>query len=134
MTNARAQAMYMALPIFFHRRIYDLDAAMLWQEVDAVRDAWARFQLGESGHRNDHAATLIWPAFIAGCEAVSCEAQGFFSSWFESCYTMTGLVSASVARRIVESIWTKRKEVRRCGTAYRWPEVLRSENIGLMCT
>lgn len=134
-TNPRAQAMYTALLIFFHRRIYDLDAAMLRQEVDAVRDSLIRIQQDEAGQAVDgNTATLIWPAFIAACEAVSSEAQMFFSSWFDACFTMTGLVNASVAKQIFEMIWAKRREVGRYGEMCSWPEVLRAKNIRLMCT
>lgn len=133
-TRPRAQAMYTALLIYFHRRIYDLDAAMLRQEVDTVRDSLVRIQQDEAGQGDGNTATLIWPAFIAACEAVSSEAQMFFSSWFDACFTMTGLTNASVAKQIIEIIWAKRREVGRYGGMCSWPEVLRAKNIRLMCT
>lgn len=133
-TKPRAQAMYTALLIFFHRRIHDLDAAMLRREVDAVRDSLVQIQQDEAGWGPGNTATLIWPAFIAACEAVGSEEQTFFSSWFESCFTMTGLVNASVAKQIIEMIWAKRREVGRFGGVCNWPDVLRAKNIRLMCT
>lgn len=133
-TKPRARAMYTALLIFFHRRIYDLDAAMLRLEVDAVRDSLVQIHQDETGQRDGNTATLIWPAFIAACEAVSLEAQMFFSSWFDSCFAMTGLANAAVAKQIIEMIWTKRREAGRYGGMCSWPEVLRAKNIKLMCT
>ncbi|KAJ5307744.1 Protein of unknown function DUF3468 [Penicillium atrosanguineum] len=134
MGGARAQAMYNALLIFFHRRIYDLDAALLQQEVNSVQDSLVQIQQDGTGQSEGNTATLIWPAFIAACEAVSAESQLFFSSWFESCLTMTGLVNASLAKQVFETIWTKRREAGRYGERCSWPDVLRAKRIRLMCT
>lgn len=133
-TNARTQAMYTALLIFFHRRVYDLDAAMLQHEVSAVQDALIRSQQNEASHGGGNPAALIWPAFIAACEAVSSEAQMFFSSWFDACFTATGLASASIAKRVSEMIWAEKRELGRNGQCCSWPEVLRARNIRLVCT
>jgi arginine metabolism regulation protein II len=132
--DARAQAMYTALLIFFHRRIYDLDAALLQQQVDGVQDSLVRSQQDEIGHGEGNTAALIWPAFIAACEAVDLESQAFFSSWFDSCLTKTGLVNASQAKQIFETIWAKRREAGRYGETWSWPEVLRAKRIRLMFT
>ncbi|KAJ5156133.1 hypothetical protein N7492_008936 [Penicillium capsulatum] len=132
--DARARAMYSALLIFFHRRIYDLDAALLRQGVDAVRDSLERIQQDEAGRGEGSTATLIWPAFIAACEAIHVEAQLFFSAWFDSCFSTTGLVSASLAKQVFEMIWAKRLETGLGGEMCSWPEILRVKRIRLMCT
>lgn len=132
--NARAHAMYTALLIFFHRRIYDLDAALLQREVDAVRDSLICTQQDEAGRGDDNTASLIWPAFIAACEAIHIESQLFFSAWFDSCFTGTGLVSASLAKQVIEMIWAKRLEPGLDGESCSWPEIFRVKKIRLMCT
>lgn len=132
--NARAHAMYTALLIFFHRRIYDIDAALLQREVDAVRISLVRVQQDEAGRGNGNTASLIWPAFIAACEAIHTESQMFFSTWFDSCFTSTGLVSASLAKQVFEMIWAKRLEPGLDGETCSWPEILRVKKISLMCT
>lgn len=129
--NARAQAMYTALLIFFHRRIYDLDAALLRKEVDAVMDSLTRIREA-ANHHDGSTATLIWPAFIAACEAVSLESQLFFSSWFDCCYTTTGLGNVSLAKQVFEMIWTTRRETGLYGDLCSWPEILRAKKIRLM--
>ncbi|KAJ5608808.1 hypothetical protein N7528_009375 [Penicillium herquei] len=131
--NPRTQAMYTALLIFFHRRIYDLNPALLQSEVTAVRGCLEEIQRNECG-RSDNMATLIWPAFIAACEAVQVEAQRFFSSWFENCFTVTGLKNASVAKNIIGIIWAKRQETGLDGEVCSWPDVLRATKLRLMCT
>lgn len=132
--NPRAQAMYTALLIFFHRRIYDLDATMLQREVNSVCSFLTNIQQDEAGQSGESMATLIWPAFIAACEAVDCDFQAFFLQWFDTCFTTTGLVNASVARSIIETIWAKRQENGLSNSMCTWPEVLRAKKIRLMCT
>lgn len=132
--NPRAQAMYTALLIFFHRRIYDLDATMLQKEVTSVCSLLMRIQQDEAGRSSHSTATLIWPAFIAACEAVDSHSQTFFSQWFNTCFTTTGLVNASVAKSIFETIWAKRQEIGLNKDMCTWPEVLRAKKIRLMCT
>ncbi|KAJ5735046.1 uncharacterized protein N7483_000171 [Penicillium malachiteum] len=131
--NPRTQAMYTALLIFFHRRIYDLNPALLQSEVTAVRRFLEEIQRNELG-KSDNMATLIWPAFIAACEAVQVETQRFFSSWFESCFTATGLKNASMAKNIIGIIWAKRQETGLDGEICSWPDVLRATKLRLMCT
>lgn len=127
--SARAQAMYTALLIYFYRRIYDLDVALLQKEVGAVKDSLIRAQEAADRHYGS-TATLIWPAFIAACEAVGPELELFFSSWFNSCYTTTGLRDVSLAKQVFEMIWTRRRDTGLDG--YSWPEILRSKKIRLM--
>lgn len=129
----RARAMYTALLIFFHRRINDLDPSLLQREVEAVRHSLERLQVDEAGLGGENMATLIWPAFIAACETVHSEAQIFFTSWFQSCFAMTGLINASVARQVIEMIWAKREERGLDGEMCGWPDILRAKKIRLMC-
>ncbi|KAJ5986205.1 hypothetical protein N7451_010570 [Penicillium sp. IBT 35674x] len=132
--KSRARAMYTALLIFFHRRINDLNPSLLQREVEAVRDFLERIRVDEAGLGGENMATLIWPAFIAACEAMHSETQMFFSSWFEACFAMTGLITASVARQIIEMIWAKREECGLDGEMCNWPDILRARKIRLMCT
>ncbi|KAJ5513783.1 hypothetical protein N7463_003335 [Penicillium fimorum] len=132
-TTATAQAMYMALSIFFHRRIYEIDPAMLQSNVNAIRGYLIQIQQEESDQNESNNAALIWPAFITACEAISFELQAFFSSWFDNCARTTALVHASVAKQIFETIWTKRRDVSLCGGIYSWPDILRDGDVKFMC-
>ncbi|KAJ5933455.1 hypothetical protein N7454_005784 [Penicillium verhagenii] len=130
----RARVMYTALLIFFHRRISDLDPSLLQREVESVQCLLEQVRVDEADLRGANMATLIWPAFIAACEAVHSETQKFFSLWFESCSAMTGLISATIARQIIEVIWNKREESGLDGERVNWPDVLRAKKIRTMCT
>ncbi|KAL2701127.1 hypothetical protein AAEP93_007946 [Penicillium crustosum] len=131
--TATAQAMYTALSIFFHRRIYEIDPIMLQGKVAAIRGYLIQIQQEESHRKDSSNAALIWPAFITACEAVSPELQVFFSSWFDNCARTTALVHASVAQQIFETIWTKRRDVSLCGGTFSWPDILRDGDIKFMC-
>lgn len=131
--TATAQAMYTALSIFFHRRIYEIDPIMLQGNVAAIRGYLIQIQQEEGDHKDSNNAALIWPAFITACEAVSPELQVFFSLWFDNCARTTALVHASVAKQIFETIWTKRRDVSLCGGTFSWPDILRDGEIKFMC-
>ncbi|KAJ5188988.1 hypothetical protein N7491_005310, partial [Penicillium cf. griseofulvum] len=132
-TTATAQAMYTALSIFFHRRIYELDPALLQRKVDTIRGYLVQIEQEESDQKDSTNAALIWPAFITACEAVSPELQMFFSSWFENCARTTALVHASMAKQIFETIWTKRRDVTLCEGVCSWPDILRGGDIKFVC-
>ncbi|KAJ5266648.1 Protein of unknown function DUF3468 [Penicillium angulare] len=131
--NPRVKAMYTALLIFFYRRIYDLDPALLQGDVIAVQGFLEQIQRDAEG-RDRNMAMLIWPAFISACEAVQLETQAFFSSWFECCFAVTGLKNASIARSIIGIIWANRQEDGLAGDNFSWPDVLRATKMRLMCT
>ncbi|KAF9893673.1 hypothetical protein FE257_009841 [Aspergillus nanangensis] len=106
-------AMQKALLIFFYRRFYDVEASVLQDEVRQVRDLLRRSRAASD--RNVH---MIWPGFIAACEALTPDLQEFFRGWFLDGFRDTGLPSFEMARSIAESIWTSDR-------ALQWPEVVR---------
>ncbi|KAI8259573.1 hypothetical protein K4K58_002516 [Colletotrichum sp. SAR11_239] len=63
-----AQAMQLALAIYFYRKVYDVEADMLQDKVIGVRDCLLRFEATES-EMGYGSARLVWPAFIAASEA-----------------------------------------------------------------
>lgn len=131
--TATAQAMYTALSIYFHRRIYEIDPTMLQGNVDAIRGYLIQMQQEERDQKGSNNAALIWPAFITACETVSPELQSFFSSWFDDCARTTSLVHALAAKQIFEKIWTKRRNGSISGGTYSWPDILRDGDIKFMC-
>ncbi|CAG7965979.1 unnamed protein product [Penicillium olsonii] len=130
--TATAQAMYNALLIFFHRRIYEIDSRMLHGQVEEIRVCLIKAKQEEGYHDDSNSAALIWPAFIAACEAVTPDLQSYFSTWFELCARTTALVHASVAKEIFQTIWSKRGATHGEG-ACSWPDILRDGSIRFMC-
>ncbi|KAJ5301632.1 hypothetical protein N7508_006495 [Penicillium antarcticum] len=131
--STTAQAMSMSLLIFFYRRIYEVDPAILQCKVAIMRTYLRQIQEEETISGNGSNAALIWPAFIAACEAVESDLQLFFSSWFDHCFATTALVYASAAKEIFETIWMKRLNAEVYGETLSWPDILREGNIRFTC-
>lgn len=131
--TSTAQAMYNALLIFFHRRIYEIDSRMLQGKVDEMRRCLIEAKQEEGYHDDSNSAALIWPAFIAACEAITPDLQSYFSTWFELCARTTALVHASVATTIFQTIWSKRSQANGYDGACSWPDILRDGSIRFMC-
>ncbi|KAL2829360.1 fungal-specific transcription factor domain-containing protein [Aspergillus pseudoustus] len=111
-----------AVEILFYRRIYDLDASLLQGKVKFVHDCLVRCSPGEQeedeegGHASSPGirqgrglAGLIWPAFIAACEAEDPAMQVTFAAWFRSFARQSGLYAFHHVLRIVEEIWYGKK-------------------------
>ncbi|KAI8284575.1 hypothetical protein K4K60_001830 [Colletotrichum sp. SAR11_57] len=85
-----AQAMQLALAIYFYRKVYDVEADMLQDKVIGVRDCLLRFEATES-EMGYGSARLVWPAFIAASEAEDPEVRMSFSQWFKDWARRSGL-------------------------------------------
>jgi hypothetical protein len=64
----------------------------------------------------------------------SCLVQAENSQCFNTCFTATGPVNASVAKSIIETTWVKRQEIGLNNKMCTLPDVLRAKKIRLMCT
>ncbi|KAI1638919.1 fungal-specific transcription factor domain-containing protein [Biscogniauxia mediterranea] len=116
-------AMQSALSIFFYRRIYDVDAAMLQQKVVEVRDCLLRCQQGaDSG-----SLELAWPAFIAACEAEDPGVQASFSRWFESAKRASGLDVFTSALNTIKETWEARSGA--AGAGVGWVHLLKCKLV-----
>ncbi|KAI0596578.1 fungal-specific transcription factor domain-containing protein [Biscogniauxia sp. FL1348] len=116
-------ALQNALSIFFYRRIYDVDAAILQQKVVEVRDCLLRCQQGaDSG-----SLELVWPAFIAACEAEDPGVQASFSRWFESAKRASGLDMFTFALNTIKETWETRSGANGAGVG--WVDLLKCKSI-----
>lgn len=133
--SAMVQAMYTALLIFFYRRVHNVDAMLLQREVLTVQDYLTQIQQSQehaqdSTGGNGQTVALMWPAFVAACEALPPESQGYFAEWFDLLFAKTGLVSVSLAKGVCEFIWARRWEE----DGLSWPEVLMNRGVKVLCT
>ncbi|KAH7068772.1 fungal-specific transcription factor domain-containing protein [Paraphoma chrysanthemicola] len=100
-------AMQNTLVIYFYRRIYDLDSSLLQAHVAKVSRCLVRDE--QVGHGVVYGSSrLIWPAFVAACEAEDPDEQSIFSNWFSGCFNRSGLRYFENARKSAECIWTKK--------------------------
>ncbi|KAL5362530.1 hypothetical protein BJX96DRAFT_186088 [Aspergillus floccosus] len=117
-STAMVTAIQKALLIFFYRRFYDVEASTLQDEVHQVRE------LLQGSRASEQTVYMIWPGFIAACEAIKPDLQAFFRGWFVDCFRQTGLPSFQAALSIAESIWASGGDGR--GPSLQWPDIVRS--------
>ena len=105
--NNLAQAMQLALAIYFYRRVYELDSAMLQQNVAGVRDCLLRFEERDAcmGYG---LARLIWPAFIAASEAEDPDVRASFLAWFQNSGKRSGQRVFADTEADIKRIWRER--------------------------
>ena len=112
--------MQAALAIYFYRRVYDIDAAMLQGKVVSVRDWLFRYEHADPTMVFGYGG-YIWPAFIAACEAEDQEVQTSFSKWFKTSAQRSGLPCFTETLKDIERVW---QEKRTCnGKSVTWVEL-----------
>lgn len=100
--------MQIALSIYFYRRVYDVSSSMLQQRVAAVRDWLFAYDEANSDQQHLHGSFgLVWPAFVAACEAESLDLQESFRQWFHAAPRRSGL-ACDMNLEIVEKVWRAR--------------------------
>ncbi|CAN8104349.1 unnamed protein product [Discula destructiva] len=100
--------MQSALRLYFYRRIYDVSSSMLQPIVISVRN-WL-FDYDQANPDFLHGSFgLMWPAFIAACEADGAELQSSFRLWFRNAARRSGLGCFSENARLVEQVWEARR-------------------------
>ncbi|KAI0430313.1 arginine metabolism regulation protein II [Xylaria sp. FL1042] len=97
-----------ALDIYFYRKIYDVDASLLQHLVSNVLASLTLHQCMSSAVAVGGSLCLVWPAFIAACEAEDVTVRKAFSEWFENCARTSGLKTFNSTLKAVEEAWTRR--------------------------
>lgn len=116
-------AMQNALAIYFYRRIYDVDASILQSKVEAVRDCLLNIEPMGSDMVYG-AARMIWPAFIAGCEAEDPGIRSTITKWFDKLATCSGSRLFADTKANIERIWTQKSQA--VGSNISWVDLMRS--------
>ncbi|KAI0408267.1 fungal-specific transcription factor domain-containing protein [Xylaria palmicola] len=96
-----------ALAIYFYRNVYNVDTSLLQPMVSNVL---ASLTLNQSvGPSVAHGALcLVWPAYIAACEAEDATVRKAFSEWFATCAQNSGLRTFDVTLKAVNMAWIHR--------------------------
>ncbi|TDZ13933.1 Arginine metabolism regulation protein II [Colletotrichum spinosum] len=103
-----AQAMQLAVAIYFYRTIYNVEPDMLQDKVRGVRDCLLRFEATES-ETGYGSARLLWPATIAAKEAEDLKVRRTFRRWFTDWGRRSGLRSFPDALEDVERAWEEKR-------------------------
>ncbi|KAL4876734.1 fungal-specific transcription factor domain-containing protein [Aspergillus karnatakaensis] len=103
------RALNAALVIFFYRRIRRVHPAIMASHVDSVILSLADFTAAlPQEHRIGPGAA--WPAFIAGCEALTASRREALLQWIETTISTCGPAGFSTARDIMVELWRRQDD------------------------
>lgn len=146
-SEAMLRAMKAALVIFFYRRIRNVHPWILRTYVNDVIEGLKDFDRGVTLNPGSGSGTVgtIWPAFIAGCEAMTEASRNWLCTWLEKSSKCPPAKGNSAIIRIIRTVWRKRdamasaerpkegghksrsRSQKRADTNYTWVHVLREE-------
>lgn len=125
------EALNSALVIFFYRRIREAHPAVLQGHVDSVIYALGecKASLLEDGPTGPGTA---WPAFIAGCEALTTPRRNAIMQWLDDASSTCGYASFATARDIMVKSWQRQDEhlaANRGDSMPCWIDIVKEEQI-----
>lgn len=103
------RALNAALVIFLYRRIRRVHPAILAAHVDAVIASLSDFTAALT-HEHPTGPGAAWPAFIAGCEALTTQRREAVLAWVDAAMASCGPAGFGVAREIMVSLWRRQDE------------------------
>ncbi|THC94329.1 hypothetical protein EYZ11_006205 [Aspergillus tanneri] len=103
------RALNEALVIFFYRRIRQAHPAILAGHVDSVIAALADFNVALPQDQATGPGTA-WPAFVAGCEALTSSRRQAIMQWLDKAESTCGFAAFKTARNIMKDLWRKQDE------------------------
>lgn len=131
------RAMDSALVIFFYRRIRNVNPWILQEHVNNVMHALKDFEAScQTSHVEGPGSP--WPAFMAGCEALSEEQRGYFSGWFDRASFTTGFSRLGRAKACMMDVWNRhdqhlqRNAGRVSDQVSTWVQVCKEENVHVL--
>ncbi|KAF9882895.1 hypothetical protein FE257_004909 [Aspergillus nanangensis] len=99
-------AMHQGLILFYYRRIHNINALILQDTVRRVLDFADKATTNDSSRP----ALLLWPCFIAACEAVEPELRRRSLQWLLEADRQTPPPSFFTAAEVARKVWTLRQE------------------------
>lgn len=104
------RALNSALVIFFYRRVRNVNPWILQQHVNSVIQALKGFDV--SCVRESIAGPgSPWPAFMAGCEAMTPEQRDYLSGWIDHAFSRTGFSRLVTAKSCMEEVWRRQDRI-----------------------
>jgi arginine metabolism regulation protein II len=143
---AMLRAMSSALVILFYRRVRKVHPFILQSHVDDVIKALEEFDLAQGDTDTESSISgTPWPAFIAGCEAISTPSRDRFIKWLRKGALHSAFNGFASSQQVMQQVWERRDIGNKAseesnmhipshnkGDIYSWVDVLREENFWLM--
>lgn len=101
-------AMHQSLILFYYRRVHNINALILQETVQKALNFIE--QACASNKREQHNSSLLWPCFIAACEAVDKSLQTRLLDWLRDMFHRTGVRTFATAADVVQKVWKAREE------------------------
>lgn len=108
-TYCKVMAFSRALILFYYRRIHNINALILQDTVRKVIDSIQQAEVAAPSNEN-YTASLLWPAFIASCEAVDADLQERLREWLISTGNHTRIPSFDTASQVAQRVWDLRQQ------------------------
>lgn len=103
------EALNNALVIFFYRRVRKVHPAVIQCQVDNVITALEQSR-ASMPERDPTGPGTAWPAFIAGCEAITSARREAYIRWLDNASSISGFSSFATARGIMIKVWRRQDE------------------------
>ncbi|KAF2009726.1 hypothetical protein BU24DRAFT_380357 [Aaosphaeria arxii CBS 175.79] len=103
------RALNSALVILFYRRVRNVNPLILQGHVDSVVQSLRDFDAGMAS-QGILGPGSPWPAFIAGCEALSRRNRKFLRQWVEKGAQKCGFEYFNMAQQIMQEVWDRQDE------------------------
>ncbi|KAL8960247.1 MAG: hypothetical protein Q9193_003015 [Seirophora villosa] len=109
-SEAMLRALNSALVIFFYRRIRDVHPWILQVHVNEVIEALNDFDCGMAQYPKYRCGTIgtPWPAFMAGCEAMTTSKRNWIVSWLEKSSKKLLTAGHRSCIDIMREVWHRR--------------------------
>lgn len=128
------RALNSALVVFFYRRVRNVNPWILQSHVDAVIDSLEKFNQALTLHDLVGPGT-VWPAFVAGCEAMAGAKRHRFIQWIETAESKTALIYYTQAKEVLREVWSRREHNGPEDSNHRpltWVDILRERKVWLV--
>lgn len=93
-----------ALIVFFYRRIRHVHPAILEGEVDKIINTLRAFDAGLA-KEDTVGSSILWSAFIAGCEAITSSQRDAILQFMEREERACAFASVKTAKKIMTDLW-----------------------------
>ncbi|RTE84581.1 hypothetical protein BHE90_000920 [Fusarium euwallaceae] len=126
------RALNYALIIFFYRRIREVNPGILQQHVDNIIQALKEFDDACERDGIDGPGSP-WPAFLAGCEAMSSSQREYLSGWLQKSFDKTGFTRFRTIISCMHEVWRRQEESLETGRQdWTWIHVSKEQDLYVM--